>query len=173
MAFLSVFTLNYKEYFKKGFLMDKKSIVNRINDAKKSHIDWVMKAKMLIEGLEVNKEAIPVNATECGFGKWFYSDAQKISALLGEPMACMKNIEELHMNLHNIYLNIYKVYYTKDTRGFFSKLFSKEEKISSESHQLAVEYYKQLENISKGLVQELDAMQHRIMSIEDKDLQKL
>ena len=126
--------------------MEKKNIVNRINDAKKSHIDWVLKAKMLIEGLEIDKSAIPVNATECGFGKWFYSDAQKISAMLGEPMECMKNIEELHMNLHNIYLNIYKIYYAKDTRGFFTKLFSHEEKVSAESHKLAMEYFKQLEN---------------------------
>lgn len=153
--------------------MDKVNIINRINEAKKSHIDWVLKAKMLIEGLEVSKDAIPVNATECGFGKWFYSDAQKVSAILGEPMACMKNVEELHMSLHDIYLNIYKVYYSKDTRGFFSKLFAKEEKISPESHKLAMEYYKQLENVSKGLVQELDVMQHKIMTIGDTELQKI
>ena len=153
--------------------MDKNNILDRINEARKSHIDWVLKAKMLIEGIEIDQKAIPVNATECAFGNWFYSDAQKISAMLNEPMECMKNIEELHMSLHNIYLSIYKIYYAKDERGFFSKLFGEHKKVSKESHTLAVEYYKQLENISKGLIQELDMMEKKIMSISNDDLNKI
>ena len=79
-------------------------ILEKLRAAKLSHVNWVQKAKMLIECIEIDKKSIPVNATECQFGLWFYSEAQKLNALRNISAKSMALIESLHMDLHNRYL---------------------------------------------------------------------
>jgi len=56
-------------------------------------------------------------------------------------MSYLETIEKLHFDLHDIYLNIYKIYYDMEPQGFFSKLFGKKRKITEDSVKLAKEYF--------------------------------
>ena len=142
--------------------MDKEEVLGQLRAAKAAHINWVQKAKLLISGFKIGEESIPVNSTECKFGKWFYSDAQKLNGLNNNPLQCMDQIEELHFKLHDIYLNIYKVYYDTQPRGFFSKLFGRKKKISDDSKKLAAEYFVSMQDVSKELVKNINTMERRI-----------
>jgi len=52
--------------------MNKEEILSQLRVAKAAHVSWVQRAKLLIEGFTINETSIPVNSTECQFGKWFY-----------------------------------------------------------------------------------------------------
>ncbi len=54
--------------------MKKEEIITHLRAAKSAHIKWLQKAKLLINGVDIEEDAIPVNSTECKFGKWFYTN---------------------------------------------------------------------------------------------------
>ena len=153
--------------------MQKNEVLEQLRAAKAAHINWVQRAKMLISGFQMDESAIPVNSTQCKFGIWFYSEAQKLNALQTNPMDCMSTIEQLHFNLHDVYLNIYKIYYETETQGFFSKIFGKKKKISEDSKTLAKEYFNNMEQISKELVNEINKMERRIVAVSDRDFEAI
>jgi len=155
--------------------MTKIDILEQLRLAKLSHIGWVQRAKLLIAGIKIEEEAIPINCTDCKFGQWFYSDAQKLTNMSNNPIECMKTIEALHFKLHDEYLNIFKVYYNVDKKGFFSKLFhlDSKKKPTELEEELAKNHYKNIELISKDLLAEISKMERRIMVISDDVLDNL
>ena len=153
--------------------MDKNVILEQLRAAKAAHINWVQRAKMLISGFKVEEDAIPVNSTQCQFGKWFYSDAQRLNTLPNNTLDCMSEIEKLHFELHDIYLNIYKIYYDMEPQGFFSKLFGKKKKVSEDASKLAKEYFSSMQEVSKKLVDQINLMERRIVALPEKDLDLL
>jgi hypothetical protein len=152
--------------------MNREEILNQLRAAKAAHISWVQRAKLLIEGISINEKSIPVNSTECGFGKWFYSDGQRLNTVRNIPIECMEDIETLHFKLHDIYLNIYKIYYVSDSKGFFSKLFGKK-KVSEAEVLLAKNYYHELSDISAELIKALTLMERRITVLSDNEISTL
>lgn len=153
--------------------MEKSEILEQLRAAKAAHINWVQRAKLLISGFQIDESSIPVNSTQCQFGKWFYTDAQKLNAMQNNPMECMSTIEQLHFDLHDIYLNIYKIYYETESKGFFSKIFGKKKKVTEDAKELAKKYYQNMEEVSKKLVAEINRMERRIVAISDKEFASL
>lgn len=151
--------------------MDKSVTLEHLSAAKKAHIKWVNRAKSLVEGLPVEKDAIPVDSTECKFGQWFYGEGQKLNAF--PNMECLSNIETLHFHLHDIYLKIFKLYFGETNRSFFSKLFQMKKKVSEQEKEMAKDYFVQLESISKELLEGIGKLERRlhamqVSSFEDK-----
>ncbi len=145
--------------------MLKNDIITHLHAAKVAHVSWVQKAKLLIEGIEVDEKSIPVNSTECKFGMWFYSDAQRLRAMPNCSDESMSDMEELHFQLHDIYLKIFKLYYSKEDIGFFRKLFGKKRVVSNVEKDFAKKYFDEMEQVSKKLLQEINRMERRINAI--------
>ena len=153
--------------------MDKDEILNRLRVAKAAHISWVQRAKLLIEGFTINETSIPINSTECEFGKWFYSDGQRLNEIRNNPVESMQEIESIHFKLHDMYLNIYKIYYDMEKKSFFSKVFGKKKKVSEEDKALAKKYYDEMDLISQDLVKALNLMERRINVVNDEEIKSL
>ncbi|WP_321777901.1 CZB domain-containing protein [Sulfurimonas sp.] len=153
--------------------MVKEEILKELRNAKAAHIQWLQRAKLLIKGFETEENFIPVDARACKFGCWFYGEAQNLSALKNNPVESMRKVENLHNALHSMYLNIYKIYFSQDSQGFFSKLFGQKKKITDESTKLAKEYFSKLEFISKNLLNEINRMERRILAISSEDILKI
>ena len=153
--------------------MKKEEILTKLRDAKTSHIKWVQRAKFLIEGLDIDKNAIPVDSTECSFGKWFYSDAQKLNSLRNNNIENMDKIAQLHTELHNIYLQIFKIYFSKPKGGFFSKIFGNRKKITEDEKVYARKLFNEIEAISKDLLNEVNLLERRIISIPDEEIENM
>ncbi len=143
--------------------MDKETVLEHLSAAKKAHIKWVNRAKSLVEGLPVDKDAIPMDSTECQFGMWFYSEGQKLNMLTN--MDCMGTIEGLHSQLHDTYLRIFKLYFGEDRRSFFSKLFNTKQKIGDAEKEMARDYFGHLEDISKKLLDEIGKLERRLFAM--------
>ncbi len=154
--------------------MDKENVVKHLRAAKSAHIKWVQKAKLLISGLEVEEDAIPVDSTECKFGKWFYGEGQMLNSLSNNPPECMTQIESLHFQLHDAYLKIFSVYFGKKEGGFLQKLFgTKRKTVNEHEKQAAVTYYNTMEGISKELIDEINRLERRLMAIPEDKIKNL
>jgi len=155
--------------------MTKEEILDQLGAAKTAHIKWVEKAKLLINGLDIKENAIPVKSTDCQFGKWFYGDGQVLGTLSNNPMECMHEIENLHFNLHDIYLNIFNIYFSEDKKqGFFAKLLGLKRKQPSPSEiELAKNYYEKMENVSTKLLDEISRLERRLIAVSDEKIESL
>ncbi len=154
--------------------MEKEIVLNHLRTAKAAHIRWVQKAKLLINGLDVDEDAIPVDSTECKFGKWFYSDGQVLNALSNNPLECMSKIESLHFQLHDIYLQIFNIYFNKPKSGFFTMLFgTKKTTLNQGEIRGAKAYYEELEQISKELLDEINRLERRLIAVSEDKIKSL
>jgi len=155
--------------------MNKEEVLGHLRSAKSAHIKWVQKAKLLINGIDVKEDAIPVDSTECKFGQWFYSDGQILNALSNNPLECMQLIESLHFDLHDTYLSIFNIYFSESKKkGFFAKLFGfKRKEISQAEQAAAKEYYEKMETISHRLLEEINRLERRLIAISDEKIESL
>jgi len=155
--------------------MNKEDILKHLREAKASHINWVQHAKLLVSGFDIDKESIPVSSTECSFGKWFYSDGQMLHGMHNNPIESMRNIERLHSLLHDIYLDIFKIYYDLDTKNIsiLSKLLGLKRKISKSEQTIAMQRFEEIQKVSKELLEEIDILQKRISVVGDKEIKEL
>jgi hypothetical protein len=151
--------------------MEKISAIKQLRDAKRAHIKWVQRAKGLIEGLAVDKDQVPVDCTECMFGQWFYGEGQGLNAMPG--MDCVKEIESLHYELHDIYMMIFKIYFTDMNRSFFSKLFGTQKKISDHEKDVARDHFVRLKEISERLIYVIEKLERRLTALPESSFPKI
>ena len=156
--------------------MEKEEVLERLRSAKEADVKWVQKAKMLIDGIDMEEDAIPVDSKECKFGKWFYSDGQILKNLSNNPMECMLSIEKLHLSLHEKYKQIFDLYFSQEEKaGFFAKLFGgkKKKELSAEELEESRQFYKELENISKAFSEEISRLERRLVAVSEEKIQSL
>lgn len=143
--------------------MDKTITLQSLSDAKKAHLKWVQRAKLLIEGLPIDEGAIPLSYTDCKFGEWFYSEGQKLNAL--GNMDSLVEIEKAHIELHDNYMHIFKIFFTDNDRSFFSKLFNSKKKISDEEREVAKSYFVKLQAASEEVLEHIGRLERRLYAI--------
>lgn len=143
--------------------MEKENILNELRSAKVAHLKWVQRAKSLISGIPIEKESIPLDYTDCVFGKWFYSDGQDIALLPG--MSVMDDIGAKHTDLHEIYFKIFQVYFGEGKMSFFSKLLKIKKKVSAAEQDMAQRYYEELEAVSKELLDLIGKLERRMNAL--------
>ncbi len=154
--------------------MEKREIIEHLRTAKAAHIKWVQKAKLLINGLDVEEGTIPVDSTECKFGKWFYSEGQILNALTHISPAAIESIEVLHSQLHDEYLKIFNIFFNKSKAGFICKLFGlKRRNVSDEEYKISRDYFKSLEKVSKELLEEINKLEKELIVVSEEEIQSL
>lgn len=145
--------------------MNKEETLAHLRNAKKAHITWVQRAHALIEGLPIEKEQVPVSCTECKFGLWFYGEGQRLGMM--PSMDCLKEIETLHFELHDIYMKIFKIYFSDEDRSLLSKLFGTRKKVSSLNQDIAKDYYGQLKGVSEKLIMTIERLERRLFALQE------
>ena len=151
--------------------MTKEQVLHQLHSAKASHVAWLQRARMLVEGLKINEDAIPINSTVCGFGKWFYSDGQRLNVIRNIPSECMNDLERFHNDLHDIYMKIYKIYYVLNTSDRLLSIFGKKKSISEAEKTLSKYYYDEMDIISKKLLKALDLMERRVNALSSNEIE--
>ena len=151
--------------------MKKKKVLDNIRAARLAHVKWVDRARRLVDGGKITEHEIPVEATSCDFGHWFYSDGQVLLAIFSA--ASVKKLEYKHKELHTTYMKIFKIHFDTSDQSFFEKLFNKRKKISERDRMDAHEELAYLEGISEELIAYLNIFEKNLNSIEEKDFEKL
>jgi hypothetical protein len=83
-------------------------ILEEISVAKLSYLQWLDRARLLVEGSVITREYLPVDATFCDFGHWFYEKSEHPLPLLGS--LSMGQLESKHKFFHNTYREIFQIY---------------------------------------------------------------
>ena len=128
-------------------------IFQGIDVARMSHERWVKRAQHLVEGLPVDKHFIPLEPTECGFGRWFYGEIGSALRKLDPYKELFDQIEYYHNRLHEIYKIIYTIYFVKPyARSFWHKVILLNNKnVTSKEKKRAQKAFEQLQTISMRL----------------------
>ena len=150
--------------------MEKPDVLKHIRSARRAHVIWVDRAKALVNGLKVTKDQIPLEVTSCDFGKWFYCDGQILLAIFTED--AIKTLENKHKELHDIYMNIFKIYFNTSDFSFWEKLLKKKRKISAADEHNALAYVRNLEEVSNELISYLNIIEKKINTISEDDFKK-
>lgn len=145
--------------------MDKAVTLQLLSDAKKAHINWVQRAQLLIDGLPIDKDAIPLSCSDCEFGQWLYREGQKLTTLGNIPY--IGEIEKVHFDLHDHYMKIFRIYFADDSRSFISKLLNSKKKISDQGKEMAKEHFKKLQAASEQLLTLIGKLERRLFAIPE------
>ena len=145
--------------------MDKSNALEHLRNAKKAHLKWVQRAKALVSNIPVEKDAIPMDYTECMFGQWFYSEGQEIALMPG--MDCIGQIGSKHQELHDEYLKIFKIYFGEANKSFFSKLFNLKKHVGETEQEIARQYYENLKLISDDLLKLIEKLERRVSALPE------
>ena len=151
--------------------MEKSDVLRSIRSARRVHVIWVDRAKALVNGLEIRKEQIPLEVTECEFGKWFYSDGQILLSIFRED--AIKKLEKKHKELHDIYMKIFKIYFPIEKRSLWAKLLKRKNKITANNEYNALEYLRNLEEVSDELISYLNIIEKKLNALDDKKIKEL
>ncbi len=145
--------------------MEKAITLQMLSDAKSTHISWVQRAQLLIDGLPIDKDAIPLSCSDCEFGKWLYREGQKLTSIGNIPY--IDTIEKVHFDLHDHYMKIFRIYFADDNRSFLSKLLNSKKKISDQGKEMAQEYFVKLQAASEELLNLIGKLERRLCAIPE------
>jgi len=147
----------------------KAMIIQELNNAKIAHMRWVKRADHLISGLPVDKEFIPLESTTCGFGKWLYGEVGQKLRLEEEFKSIIEQIEFHHDNLHDVYGEIYKIFFVMpEQRSLLHKIMTfNSKKVSDKEKAKAKDYFHSLQKSSTELIALLEKLEIRVKESDD------
>lgn len=148
--------------------MNKSDVIVTLREASRTHKQWVADALALIQGVPLDKEKVPVNSTECAFGKWYYGEGQNLRELQG-----FKEIEVSHDKLHKIYMEIFAIIFGEvQGASFFNRLFGLSHKIAVANREAAMEKFHSLEQQSDIILNQLVFLEKIVTALGEKQLEK-
>jgi len=157
----------------------KAAMLQNIYNAKRAHKEWVKRAEKLVNGYDgfrgnkvdvsVDKSFIPLDSSECEFGKWFDTYAVKL-AKYDSIGRFINRIEEHHNALHETYAHIYSVFFVlPEKRSFLHKLLTFNSKKVSEREKARI-HLGYLKRSSKELLEVLEILEDKIKALDYTEL---
>ncbi|PCI41689.1 MAG: hypothetical protein COB41_10345 [Proteobacteria bacterium] len=137
----------------------------RLQKARVSHLTWVARAEALVKGVPLEKEQVPLLATECGFGQWYHGEGRVLRALPSYVA-----LEKPHHDLHHIYMEIFKLLYGKQERSLLSKLFGSKRALKQEAVEKATALLPELKKSSQLVLEGLDKLEFDIQQVRKRKL---
>jgi hypothetical protein len=152
--------------------MQQMDMVHEIRAAKRAHINWVSHAHALIEGLPLEKNQVPVNATECKFGSWYYGTGQALSML---PE--FKAIESVHMALHETYARIFKHLFGQpeqsQPKSWVERWFGARTEATEDHHEAARQLFPELKRQSEVVVAQLERLERCVVEMDAAEFDRV
>jgi hypothetical protein len=141
---------------------DKKDALEKLRKAKGAHIKWRAYAQALVSGVAVSEEKIPVEHTDCIFGKWYHGEGKtKLGHLISYD-----GIYAPHEMLHEIYKRIFQVLQEPEKLSL-KTLFSSRATRENRRMEMARTYMEELVGVSETLLRALDMLEDEIREQSD------
>ncbi|MDQ6952429.1 MAG: CZB domain-containing protein [Mariprofundaceae bacterium] len=91
--------------------MEIQDVFKQLLEARVAHLGWVARAEALVEGLPLDKEQVPLLATNCDFGHWYLGGGRALRHL-----PAYDRVAPPHERLHHIYSDIFSILYSEEER---------------------------------------------------------
>jgi len=148
--------------------MTRNHIIQKLHNAKRSHLAWVGRAELLTQGLEIQKEQIPVLHTDCEFGDWYFGEGQALNSL-----SEFQAIDAPHKRLHEAYAAVFKLITEEENASAFSKMLGIAKRKKEADQPIIHQHMINLEQSSQNVINSLDALEHRLHEMSDEDFEEL
>ena len=135
--------------------------IQQLRAARAAHKAWVVRAEALVNGLPVDKKQIPVDATECGFGRWYYGAGSRLKGF-----SVFDKIEPTHNDLHSVYMNIFKLL-SEEATGM-NKLFGQGKKLKKANHLQAEMQLASLHSYYDTIIELLEVLEKDYLAIKNE-----
>lgn len=139
--------------------MDIQDVVQRLRAAKRAHLAWVGRAGLLVQGIAVAQEQIPVWHTDCPFGRWYHGDGQELA-----PLPAFRAIDAPHRSLHEAYATIFRLLFQEQNASLFQRLLGKTRWAQAEAQAEVAVQMRRLEEASREVVTLLDLLEKALLS---------
>lgn len=141
-------------------MSSKERYIQSIRNARTAHVKWANQIKLMVSGVSVNKDTIPVNQTDSAFSKWLYEEATIFSTSSAKNV--IDEMIDLHTKCYDIYLKIYGILYANQKSGLRGMFGSK--RASANDLMLAQNYYETLLPISDRLLNRLRSFESQMLA---------
>jgi hypothetical protein len=148
--------------------VSKQRIITKIQQARKSHIQWFANAEALISGALLNETQVPLTYASCQFGQWYYGDGQCLANI-----KVFNDLEEPHKILHSCYMKIFILLFEQVEPSFLKKLFGSAQKQKINNIKQAKAMLPELERYSQKMIQLLKMLEAEIFTMTDERFNKL
>jgi hypothetical protein len=143
-------------------------IMQQLRDAKKAHRRWVSRAQVMMDGMPVAQEQLPLKDTECTFGIWYHGKGQLLS---GYPE--FTRIHEPHKKLHDIYQQIFALLLNERKPLLFRRLLGQKARRSREQQVEARRLLAELNMASLEILDYIGRLEKVIHSLSDEEIERL
>lgn len=134
--------------------INKADALSQLRKAKGAHIKWRAYAQAMVSGVDVSKEKVPVEHTNCAFGKWYHNEGKQE---LGH-LPAYEGIYTPHEMLHEIYKRIFDVINSPGPGGFFTSRATRQQN----KMLLARQYMCELVGVSETLLKAVEILEEEI-----------
>ena len=133
--------------------------IKQLRAARASHKAWLVRAEALVNGLPVNKEQVPVVATECEFGKWLYGAGSRL-----QEFSVFAQMEASHSALHRVYGEIFELLF-EEPKGM-GKLFGQSKKVTKKKHLEAEMLLPRLQSYYDEIIELLNTLEKDYLALK-------
>jgi len=145
-------------------------LLEKLHKAKQAHINWLYHVKLMVYGLDIDKENLLLSSAKSDFGTWFYGDAQQLKKLPSLDLSYMLNVEASYLKLHSIYFNIYETYPKNQHGGILKKILGLES--NEKEFKIAQDLFKVLEKASRELSHHLLRLEKHLLNISRDEIEQ-
>jgi len=150
----------------------KDDYIEQARQARIEHKKWVNQVRLIVSGLEKNRDAIVLNPSESHFGTWLYSKATVYS--ISNSKLVLSEIEHLFDECYKEYHKIYTLLFKENNNGFLKSFFGVE-KVSQSDYKIAEQHYEILLEKSDKLFNKLRVFENQLTATSfekfDRELQ--
>ncbi len=139
---------------------DNEKCLQQIARAKSAHLRWRAYAQALLAGQEIEEGQLPLEHTECQFGRWYYGAGQTMATL-----PAFRSIESPHRQLHQISLDLFRLLKYSETPPFWQVLPGFKNKNDVKRTGLILQQATQLIDVSSELLKALDTLEQQLKSV--------
>jgi len=133
--------------------MDIADIFEKIVNARIAHLNWVEKAEALVGGLPLDKNQIPLLATDCDFGQWYLKEGRVLRHLPAYKIVAIH-----HQQLHRIYMEIFKLMFSDEERLNIFKWLGIQRQVNQSKQSQASKLIPSLKAASREILKDLDQL---------------
>jgi len=137
----------------------KDEYLSYVREARVEHKKWMNQIRLIVSGLEDDKEKIPLNAADSPFGVWLYSKAMAYS--ISNSTLVLSEIEQLYDACYNEYHKIYALLFKSQSSGIIGSLFGGG-KASGSDYKIASQCYEAMLEKSDMLLGKLRVFESQL-----------
>ena len=132
--------------------MTKEELIRKLQEAKRSHLEWMELAKKLIRG-DIETLSIPVSDSACAFGRWMVDEGRVLKQIPGFEV--LEYVKKVHMDLHEAFEELFHLCYGSSLGLFVAKVFGIRKKARNKK---ICKAYKKMLRSSRELQKKLDQL---------------